>query len=134
MLLISIKSPEYIKFNMNGRLSEKLKEIKISDYIFVIFIIISLSGIYADHKEKDELTHKDPKGNEKAHNVRMIALVVSLLIYIYFLNRKLKRRKEPMTNAFINNLDILASILFIIGGLIFIYNEYKGDSSEIILE
>ena len=119
---------------MSESLTEKLKSLKISDYIFIIFIVISLSGIYADKKEKDDLTHKDPNGNKKAHNIRMIALVVSLLIYIYFLNTKLKKRKEGTTSAFLNNLDILASILFIIGGLIFIYNEYKGDSNSIIIE
>lgn len=117
---------------MRESLTEKLREIKISDYIFIIFIIISLSGIFADHEEKEDLIGKDPKGNEKAHKIRLIALTVSLLIYIYFLHTKIKKR-ESITNKFLNNLDILASILFIIGGIIFLYNEYKGDSSEILI-
>lgn len=118
---------------MNSSLAEKLRNLKISDYIFIIFIVISLSGMYADHKERDELTNKDPKGKEKAHNIRLLALVVSLLIYIFFLNTKIKS-KDKGVSKFLNNLDILASILFIIGGLIFIYTEYKGADNSIIIE
>ena len=118
---------------MNSSLAEKLKNLKISDYIFIIFIVISLSGIYADHKEKDELTNKDPKGKQKAHNIRLLALVVSLLIYIYFLNTRIKS-KDKGVSKFLNNLEILESILFIIGGLIFIYTEYKGADDSTFLE
>lgn len=118
---------------MNSRLAEKLRKLKVSDYIFIIFIVISLSGIYADHKEKDELIHKDPKGKEKAHNIRMIALMASLLIYIFFLNTRIKR-KDECVSKFLNNLDILATILFVIGGIIFIYTEYKGADNSIIIE
>lgn len=118
---------------MNSRLAEKLRNLKVSDYIFIIFIVISLSGIYADHKEKDALIHKDLKGKEKAHNIRMIALIASLLIYIFFLNTRIKSTEERVSK-FLNNLDILATILFIIGGIIFIYTEYKGVDDSIILE
>ena len=118
---------------MNSSLSEKLKNLKVSDYIFIIFIVISLSGIYADYKEKSELLHKDPNGKKSAHNIRLIALVASLLIYIFFLNTRIKKKNKGVSE-FLNNLDILATILFIIGGIIFIYTEYKGEDESIILE
>ncbi len=118
---------------MNSEVIKKLKAIKISDYIFVIFIIIALVGMYANHKERDAYTGLDSKGIEKAHNIRMVLLVVSLLIYIYFLETRIKDR-ESATNKFISNLDVLASILFVIGGIIFLYDEYKGESNPIIIE
>ncbi len=118
---------------MNTRLTNKLKSLKISDIIFIIFIIISISGIYANHLERNEEKHIDNKGKEKAHNIRLILLVVGLLIYLYFLQDKL-RNKNDEVSEFINNLDILASILFVIGGILFIYVEYKGEDDAIILE
>ena len=118
---------------MNESLTKKLKELKISDYIFGILIVTSLVGIYADKKERDQYTGKDPSGLKKAHNTRLILLTISVLIYIYFLNTRIKDSKNA-TNKFLSHLDILATILFIIGGLIFLYDELKGDEQEIIIE
>ncbi len=118
---------------MKGEILEKLKGLKVSDIIFIIFIIISISGIYANHLERKELNGKDNDGKEKAHNIRLILLVVGLLIYLYFLQDKV-RNKSDEVSAFINNLDILASILFVIGGCLFLYVEYKGEDDAIILE
>lgn len=118
---------------MDNSTFEKLKELKISDYIFGILIVTSLVGIYADKKERDWYTHKDKEGRKKAHNTRLILLTVALLIYIYFLNTRIKKCKNA-TNKFLRHLDVLATILFIIGGLIFLYDEYKGDEQEIIIE
>lgn len=118
---------------MNNSLYDKLKELRISDYIFGILIVTSLVGIYADKKERDQYLNKDPEGHKKAHNTRLILLTVALLIYIYFLNTRIKKSKNA-TNKFLSHLDILATILFIIGGLIFLYDEYKGDEQEIIIE
>ncbi len=118
---------------MSSRILEKLKGLKISDIIFIIFIIISISGIYANHLERKELKGIDSKGKEKAKSIRIVLLIVGLLIYIYFLQDKI-RNKDDEVSEFINNLDILASILFVLGGILFIYVEYKGEDDAIILE
>ncbi len=118
---------------MNDSIIKKLKELKISDIIFIIFIIVSISGIYANHLEKNEELGKDINGKEKAHNIRLILLVVGLLIYLYFLQSKVRNKNDAVSD-FVNNLDILASILFVIAGVIFIYVEYKGEDDAIILE
>lgn len=118
---------------MSKSLQEKLKDLKISDYIFGILIVTSLIGIYADKKERDQYLHKDNEGLKKAHNIRLFLLTVGVLIYIFFLETRIKERKNAV-NKFLSNLDILASILFVIGGLIFLYDEFKGDEQSIIIE
>ena len=118
---------------MNENLTNKLKKLRISDYIFGILIVTSLVGIYADKKERDQYLHKDPEGLKKAHNTRLILLTISILIYLYFLETRIKEHKSA-TNKFLSHLDILATILFIIGGLIFLYDEFKGDEQTIIIE
>ncbi len=118
---------------MGKSLQEKLKNLKISDYIFGIFIVTSLVGIYADKKERDQYLHKDDEGLKKAHNIRLVLLTIGVLVYIYFLETRIKDRKNAV-NKFLSNLDILASILFVIGGLIFLYDEFKGDEQSIIIE
>lgn len=118
---------------MGDSILKKLKDLKISDYIFDIIIVTSLVGIYANHKEKDQYEGKDSEGLKKAHNIRLVLLFIAVVIYIYFLETRIKDRKNAK-NKFLSNLDILASILFVIGGLIFLYDEFKGDEQEIIVE
>lgn len=118
---------------MGDSLEKKLKELKISDYIFEILIVTSLVGIYADKKERDKYLHRDEEGLKKAHNIRLVLLTISILIYLYFLNNRIKEHKNA-TNKFLSHLDILATILFVIGGLIFLYDEFKGDEQSIIIE
>ena len=118
---------------MNDNIMKKLKDLKISDYIFDIIIVTSLVGIYANHKEKDRYTGKDSDGLKKAHNIRLVLLFIAVVVYIYLLETRIKDRKNAK-NKFLNNLDILASILFVIGGLIFLYDEFKGDEQDIIIE
>lgn len=118
------------KYGNNSK--EILDNIKKGDIIFVIFICISISGIIANHYEKKYNLNLDNEGNKKAHNIRMVILTISLIIYIYFLITRIK--KKINVSSFLNNLDILASILFVIGGAVFLYTESKGDEEEIILE
>lgn len=118
---------------MNDQAYDKLKDLRIGDYIYGILIVVSLIGIYADKKEKEQYTHQDPEGRKKAHTARLIIFTIALLIYIYFLNTRIKKSQNA-TNKFLSHLDILATILFIIGGLIFLYDEYKGYEQEIIIE
>jgi len=118
---------------MNDRISKRLKTLKISNYIFIIFIVIALVGMYANKKEKETYLGSNPNGKKTAHNIRLVLLTISLIIYIYFLETRIES-KESATNKFISNLDILASILFVIGGLIFLYDEYKGETDPIIIE
>lgn len=118
---------------MSDELIERLKALKIGNYIYAIFALISLLGLYANKKEKDFLFYKDSNGSKKAHRYRLIILGIALLVYIYFLENRIKKR-ESSTNKFFNNLDILSAILFIIGAIISIYLECKGDEAAIITE
>lgn len=118
------------KYGSNS--TEILSNIKKGDIIFIIFICLSIAGIIANTYEKKYHLRQDANGNKKAHNIRMAVLTISLIIYIYFLYTRI--RKKSKVESFLNNLDILASILFVIAGIVFLYTESKGDEEEIILE
>ncbi len=121
---------------MNDSLGKMLNKVKISNYIYIIFIVISLIGFYANKNQKDYIFNNNKKSLKKAHNARMVILVIALLIYIYYLEIKVvgKRKNASREKAFIDNLNILAAILFLIGGIIAIYLEYKGNEEIIITE
>ena len=121
---------------MSDKSIKILKKIKISNYIYIIFIVISLMGFYANYSQKKYVYCNDKRAYKRAHNIRMIILIIALLIYIYYLEMKVigKDKNASKEKTFIDNLNILAAFLFLIGGIIAIYLEYKGDEEIIITE
>ena len=121
---------------MNGSLYKMLKKVKISNYIYIIFIVISLIGFYANKKQKEYIFYDNKNSLKKAHTARMIILIIALLIYIYYLEIKIvgKDKQADKNKAFIDNLNIFAALLFLIGGIIALYLEYKGDEEIILTE
>lgn len=121
---------------MSADILKRLKALKIGNYVYGIFVAISLLGFYANKKEKDYIFEIDENGAKKAHTARMIILIVAILVYIYFLENRISNRTEAETKTqkFLNNLDVLAAILFVIGAAISLYLEYRGDESAIITE
>ncbi len=117
-------------------MNEILKKIKVSNYIYVIFLVISLIGFYANNNQKKYVYTYDKSYLKKAHNARMVILIIALIVYIYYLEVKVvgKRKNVSREESFIDNLNILAAILFLIGGIIAIYLEYKGNEEIIITE
>lgn len=100
---------------MNTSINKKLKDLKINDYIIGILIVIVLIGIFNNKK--------------KTNNLLLITLTIGVIIYIYYLETKIKDNNRE-ENKFLSHLDILVTIIFIIGGLIFLYNEIKGDKKS----
>ena len=122
---------------MNNDVFKTLKAIKISNYIYGIFIFISFLGFYSNKKQKEYIYNKDLNGKRISHNIRTIILIIALLIYIYFLERSIKtksKNKKETTKIFLQNLDIFAAIIFIIATLISIYTHLKGDEAIVITE
>lgn len=117
---------------MNNSLRKRLNNLTIGEIILIVFIVLSVLGIIANELEKGYIFGKNSNGKKWSHYIRISVLLIALLIYIYYL----KTRVEKCINckSFLNNLDILASILFILGGIIFLYTEYKGVEESILIE
>ena len=117
---------------MSREIFEALKKIKISNYIYAIFILVSLIGFYSNKEQKEYTLNININGKKHAHNARLVILVIALIIYIYYLETRI--RSKDRTNDFFRHLDILSGILFLIGGIIMLYLEIKGDEEIIITE
>lgn len=100
---------------------EKIKELKEENFIWVIYLFISIFAIISNELEKKYYYFKCIKDKRLYHKINLTIFIVALLIYMYYINshyKKLQKKEE-------NLLPLIASILFFIGGLIFLYYEYK---------
>lgn len=107
-------------------INNRLKQIKIEDYIWLIYIGIIFLSWYSNNLERDYLINNNEISKEKYHNILVFIFLVLLIIYLYFfkgslddfLNLKFsdsEKKKELVTLAFIG------MGLFVLGGIIFLY-------------
>lgn len=99
----------------------KLKELNIEK---TIFIIISLVSIYADTLQQEFIKTKNTAFQTKAKDIFITALIISLLLYTYFLYRNYNELKQALhtnKNIFNNSIRTFGSILIVIATLCFIY-------------
>ena len=114
---------------------ERLKEIKINDFIFVVYIVISIAAIICNNIEEDNI--KNNKESTKViTSIRSAIIIVGIIIYLYFVYTSYKNFKNPNKNLSkkdkkANNYALLSSILFLIASIIVFYVNLLNTNEEI---
>lgn len=107
-------------------LEEKLKQITIEDYIWVVYLLIIFLSWYSNSLERKYYIYKDSSSKEKYRRILIFIFSVLLIVYLYFLKSSIndlnnlketdsKKKKELITLSFI------ASFLIAISGIIYLY-------------
>jgi len=101
----------------------ELREVTINEWIWIVFVILSLANIYGDELEKsslqEELTH-----NNTARKIFLTTASVALIIYFYFAihsYNKLKILREQNKDTKLQEINLLGNSLVFIGACILIY-------------
>lgn len=105
---------------------EKLKQIKIEDYIWIIYIFIIIFSFYSNYLEKKYYLYNDQISKEKYRKILIGIFSILFLVYLYFLKdsyndfNKLKVTDSEKKKNLIT-LSFIGSLLIAISGLIFLY-------------
>lgn len=103
---------------------EQYRELKKDDIVWYIYIFIVFAAIYSNKLEEDYVFTKNPNEYKVFHNINIIALTVVFFIYLFFVIRSNKNyKKKP---SFRTELNLIATIMFLIGGAILLYLEIIG--------
>lgn len=110
----------------NEQLNEKLKELKIEDFIWFVYIGIIILSWYSNSLERKYFIFNDQISKEKYRKIIMIIFSILVIVYFYFLSDSYKSLKS--LNQFDSKkkqdlvyLSFIASLLIAISGLIFLY-------------
>ena len=118
--------------------SNRLKEIKIENYIWIIYLGIIFLSYYSNNLETDYLINNNYISKDKYKSIMTFIFTVLVLVYLYFLIDSYSGIK----NIDINNigdkevlsiLSFIASLLVFISGLIFLYISVKDKDMNIEL-
>ena len=109
---------------MEDRL-DKLNDIKIENYILVIYIFIIILSWYANSKEKSFLINQDEKSRKEYQNLLILIFTILVIIYYYFSKSSyddIKKLKLNDTNKkkLLTYMSFLGSFLVLISGIIFL--------------
>lgn len=119
-------------------LKDKLKELNIEDFIWIIYIGIIFFSWYSNSLERDYFTTGNKTSKEKYRTIIIIIFSILVIVYLYFFLDSLEdfnnlketdtdKKKELVT------LSLVASSLILISGLIFLYIAYKDEDLNVEL-
>lgn len=112
---------------MNSTLP-RLTTIKRENYIWYIYIFISIMAIVSNYFESNFVISKDRKNYNYYHYINIGILIISTLIYLYFIYLNYQAYKAKKNTS--NYINLLASILVLIAGLLYLYTTFKTKFEE----
>lgn len=114
-----------------------LRKINIESFIWVIYIFLVCFNLYSNYLEKLYLKTNQRFYKQKFRQINKIVLSVILIIYIYFAYLAFKdettltryKNANPKKKR-LTDLVFIASILFLVGGVISLYVATKSDDFD----
>lgn len=119
---------------MNEDLS-RLKDIKIENYIWIIYIGIIVLSWYANSKEKDFIINKNENSKKEYQALMILIFTILLFIYYYFTIDSYDDVKEltPLDSKkkiILRYASFVGSFLILISGIIFLIIAILGDNID----
>ena len=103
---------------------ERLKQIKIENYIWIIYLIIIILSYYANYFEKDYFLTKNENSKNNYRKLNSLIFITLIIIYSYFEKEAItsfkNKNKSTEQNEY-DTLSLIASTLVLMSGFIFLY-------------
>ena len=119
-------------------IKNRMKEIKIENYIWIIYLGIIFLSYYSNSLEKDYLVNNNYISKEKYRYIMIIIFSILVFIYYYFLYDSYQSIKNINLNNMSDKdklylLSFIGSLLIFISGILFLYISIKDKDINIEL-
>ena len=121
-----------------NEVNEKLKELKIEDFIWLIYIIIIFMSWYSNYLERKYFIYNDTNSKEQYRKIIITIFSILIIVYIYFLIssyndlKKIKENDNDKKKTLLF-LSFIGSLLILISGFIFLYIAIKDENLDVEL-
>ena len=120
------------------KLNEILKQLKIEEFIWVIYIGIIGLSFYSNNLERNYYLYNDNISKDKYRKVMILIFSILIVVYLYFFKdsyNDLKNIKpyDSIEKKNLVELSFVASFLITISGFIFLYIAYKDENMDVEL-
>ena len=119
-------------------LENKLAQLNIEDFIWVIYLLIIIMSYYSNHLERRFFLTNDLMSKERYRKLLVIIFSILIVVYLYFLKdsvdslNNLKPADSPKKRNLVV-LSFLASLFIAISGFIFLYISIVDDNLDVEL-
>lgn len=109
---------------MNNK-EDRLEDIKIENYIWIIYIGIIILSWYSNSKEKKYLLYNDEQSKKEYQNLIILIFTILVIIYYYFAKSSYEDYKElnysdSEKKKNLQLASLIGSVLILISGIIFL--------------
>lgn len=109
-------------------ISKKLKRLRNEDIIWIIYFFIVVFALYSNKLDRDYLLNHDNSAYKSEKYINIGIFFVTFFIYLYFvllLTEDLSNMERNFNNDNYRStfIQLIAAILFLIGGSIYLINE-----------
>lgn len=122
----------------NEELNNRLKQLKIEDFIWIIYIGIIIFSLYANTFERKYFLYNDHKSKETYRKIMIGIFVILVIVYAYFFKdsasdvKSLKINDTPKKKD-LTKLSLLGSFLILVSGIIFLYIAIEDEDIDVEL-
>ena len=117
-------------------ISDRLRELKIEDFVWVIYIGIIILSWYANSEEKNYFLNNNLNSRDRYRAVMIFIFIILVIVYSYFLTdsyESLKKLKsnDPEQKKQLTYISFIGSLLVFISGILFLYIVIKDESIDV---
>ena len=119
-------------------INKKLNQIKIEDFIWIIYIGIIILNFYSNRLEADYYVNNNKISKEKYRKNIILIFIILVFFYIYFLKISIDdinnlKPWDSLEKKRLVILSFIASLLIAISGFIFLYIAFKDNNLDVEL-
>lgn len=120
----------------NEELNKRLKQLKIEDFVWIIYIGIIFMSWYSNYFERKYFIYNDLESKEKYRKIIIFIFVILVVIYTYFCKdsyEDLKNLKpyDSEEKKRLTFLSFIASLLIVISGIIYLFIAIKDEDVNV---
>ncbi len=119
-------------------IKNRLNDIKIENYIWIIYLIIIFLSWYSNSVEKNYFLTGSLDSREKYQKSLILIFSILVIIYLYFLEKSYIDIKnlnffDNKKKVSLSYLSFISSLLITISGLIYLYIAYQDENIDVEL-
>ena len=123
---------------MNRDLEDRLKELNIEDFIWIVYIGIIIMSWYSNYLERKYFLNNDQISKEKYKSITTTIFIILIFVYLYFLKSSIDdirnlKEYDSIKKKRLTYLSFVASLLIAISGFIFLYISIVDDDLSVEL-
>ena len=117
-------------------INDKLKQITIEDYIWIIYIGIIVSSWYANKYESDYFKYNDIISKDKYRRIMIRIFTILVIVYLYFFKESFEdlvniKKSDNSKKKELTYLSYVGSLFILFSGFIFLYIAYKDENIDV---